>query len=94
MHRPRRRHIQAAGRLCHDQHDRLAEQFATDQDLLLVAAGTGVLLISEDLDEVLLLSDRVAVLYDGEIRSLCTRAEANRGSIGAVMGGHLLEPST
>jgi simple sugar transport system ATP-binding protein len=74
--------------------DVTATRAVHDRLLALRAAGTGVLLISEDLDEVLLLSDRVAVLYDGEIRSLCTRAEANRGSIGTVMGGHLLEPPT
>ena len=39
------------------------------QELLLEqrAAGAGVLLISEDLDELLELSDRIAVLHDGRI---------------------------
>src|SRR5204863_2436913 len=31
------------------------------------ADGIGVLLLSEDLDEILVLADRVAVMYEGEI---------------------------
>jgi simple sugar transport system ATP-binding protein len=32
--------------------------------------GTALLLISEDLDEILALSDRIAVIYEGKIREL------------------------
>jgi general nucleoside transport system ATP-binding protein len=56
----------------------------------LVAArekGTSVLLISEDLDEVLQLSDRVAVLYEGEIVGTLAAADAERGTIGMMMAG-------
>src|SRR5262249_49193527 len=44
------------------------------QELLLeqCAAGAGVLLISEDLDELLELSDRIAVLHHGEIAGIVT----------------------
>ena len=62
-----------------------------DRLLALRDQGAGVLLISEDLDEVLQLSDRVAVLYDGKIRGIWRGEEADRGEIGAVMGGHFLE---
>jgi simple sugar transport system ATP-binding protein len=51
------------------------------------AAGAGVLLISEDLDEVLQLSDRVAVLYEGRIVGTLHRAEADRATIGVMMAG-------
>jgi simple sugar transport system ATP-binding protein len=51
------------------------------------AAGAGVLLISEDLDEVLHLSDRVAVLYEGRIVGTLPRAEADRATIGVMMAG-------
>jgi simple sugar transport system ATP-binding protein len=51
-------------------------------------AGTGVLLISEDLDEVLAMSDRVVVMYDGEILGETRRGEFNRERIGLLMGGH------
>jgi simple sugar transport system ATP-binding protein len=49
--------------------------------------GASVLLISEDLDEVLQLSDRIAVLYEGEIVGTVTRQDANRSTIGLMMAG-------
>ena len=51
-------------------------------------AGCGVLLISDDLDEVLLMSDRVAVMYEGRIMGVFDRTDADRGRIGLLMGGH------
>jgi ABC-type uncharacterized transport system ATPase subunit len=39
------------------------------------AAGVGVLLISEDLDEVMDLSDRIAVLYRGQLAGLLDATE-------------------
>jgi ABC-type uncharacterized transport system ATPase subunit len=49
--------------------------------------GAGVLLISEDLDEVLDLSDRVAVLYEGRIVGTLARGQADRQTIGLMMAG-------
>lgn len=49
--------------------------------------GAAILLISEDLDEVLALSDRVAVIYEGEIVEILPRAEAARTRIGLLMAG-------
>jgi simple sugar transport system ATP-binding protein len=49
--------------------------------------GAAVLLISEDLDEVLQLSDRVAVLYEGAIVATVPAAEAQRDQIGLLMAG-------
>jgi simple sugar transport system ATP-binding protein len=54
-------------------------------------AGCAVLLVSDDLDEVLLLSDRVAVMYEGRIVGVFDRATADRERIGLLMGGHLAE---
>ena len=51
-------------------------------------AGCGVLLISDDLDEVLLMSDRVAVMYEGRIMGVFDRSAADRERIGLLMGGH------
>lgn len=51
-------------------------------------AGAGVLLISEDLDEVLAMSDRIVVMYDGEILGEAKSSEYNREQIGLLMGGH------
>ncbi|MDQ6419137.1 ABC transporter ATP-binding protein [Paenibacillus sp. LHD-117] len=50
-------------------------------------ASAGVLLISEDLDEVLLLSDRVFVLYGGRIIGELPKAEADKERIGRMMAG-------
>jgi len=49
--------------------------------------GAAVLLISEDLDEVLTLSDRVAVLFSGEIQGVLEGAQATRERVGSRMAG-------
>jgi simple sugar transport system ATP-binding protein len=57
--------------------------------LLIQARSTGVavLLISEDLDEVLELADRVAVMFRGGIVGTVERADAERNRIGVMMAG-------
>jgi len=50
-------------------------------------AGIGVLLISEDLDEILQLSDRVAVLCGGQIMGIVRPADVTAEQIGLLMGG-------
>jgi simple sugar transport system ATP-binding protein len=47
--------------------------------------GAAVLLVSAELDEILALSDRVAVLYRGEIVSVLDRTEAGRERVGVMM---------
>jgi simple sugar transport system ATP-binding protein len=50
--------------------------------------GAAVLLVSEDLDEILQLSDRIVVMSDGKL-ALQTEAEnADVGAIGRAMAGH------
>ena len=49
--------------------------------------GTGVVLVSEDLDEVLELADRVAVMYRGRILAVVSAREATRERIGELMAG-------
>ena len=49
--------------------------------------GGAVLLISEDLDELLELSDRIAVMSEGRIVFECDATQADRRTIGAHMGG-------
>jgi ABC-type uncharacterized transport system ATPase subunit len=51
----------------------------------------GILLISEDLDEVLSLSDWVAPIYEGELLGIIAGEEAKRESVGAMMAGSRLE---
>jgi simple sugar transport system ATP-binding protein len=59
------------------------------QEWLVRARDTGasVLLISEDLDEVMQLSDRIAVLYEGEIVGTMPAAAASRAQLGLMMAG-------
>jgi len=59
-------------------HQRLLEQ----RD-----AGTAILLISEDLDEVRALSDRIAVMYEGSIIGIVERNQATVEQIGLMMAG-------
>ena len=51
------------------------------------ADGLGVLLFSLDLDEVLRLSDRVAVMFNGQVAGILGRDEATPDRIGALMTG-------
>ncbi len=53
--------------------------------------GAGVLLISEDLDEILALSDRIAVIYEGEIVGLLPAQEADVERLGLMMAGAVKE---
>ena len=52
------------------------------------AAGAGILLISEDLDELLALSDRVAVMYRGRMSAAMPREAVGIGHLGLMMAGH------
>ena len=51
------------------------------------AAGKAVLLVSAELQEILALSDRVAVMYGGRIAGVMPRAEASEESLGPLMTG-------
>ncbi len=53
--------------------------------------GTATLLISEDLDEVRNLSDRIAVMYEGEIMGIVKPDEATVEQLGLMMAGTRLE---
>lgn len=55
--------------------------------------GMATLLISEDLDELLLLCDRVAVVYRGEILDILPREKFEKYTIGRLMSG-IKEEST
>lgn len=49
--------------------------------------GTAILLISEDLDEILSLSDRIAVMFDGRVMGILESGQANYEEIGLLMLG-------
>jgi len=50
-------------------------------------SGVAVMMVSEDLDEVLELSDRIAVFYNGRVVGVVEAADANRQQIGLMMAG-------
>ncbi len=49
--------------------------------------GAAVLLVSAELDEILSLSDRIAVMYHGEVVATMPREEATREGLGLLMAG-------
>ncbi|MEQ8357051.1 MAG: ABC transporter ATP-binding protein [Kiloniellaceae bacterium] len=52
------------------------------------AAGAGIILISEDLEELLQVSDRIAVLYQGRLSTPVAVEEADMTALGLLMSGH------
>ncbi len=63
-------------------------EFVWERLLELRERGRGVLLVSMDLDEILMLADRVAVMYRGEIVGIWPREEADKHELGlAMLGG-------
>ncbi|MBX3064508.1 MAG: ABC transporter ATP-binding protein [Anaerolineae bacterium] len=55
------------------------------------AKGTAILLISEDLDEILALSDRIVVMYEGRIVGVVEREKVSIQQLGAMMAGAVLD---
>jgi ABC-type uncharacterized transport system ATPase subunit len=49
--------------------------------------GVGVLLLSLDLDEILTISDRIGVIYEGKIITIVEKQDADIDQIGLLMGG-------
>jgi simple sugar transport system ATP-binding protein len=50
-------------------------------------AGVGILLISEDLEEIMSLAERIIVMYEGRLVADMPAAGASRERIGLLMGG-------
>jgi simple sugar transport system ATP-binding protein len=55
------------------------------------AEGTAVLLVSEELEELLSLSDRIAVIYEGEIMGIVSAEDADVDELGLMMTGTRLK---
>ena len=62
-------------------------QFVYEQVREAASAGCAVLLLSEDLDEVITLSDRIIALYSGSSTGEWARGEGDRYEIGRCMTG-------
>ena len=64
-----------------------ATEYVREQLLAERRKGTAIILISEDLDEILALSDRIAVLYEGQVMDIVPRAHATPEKLGLLMAG-------
>jgi len=53
--------------------------------------GCAIMMISEDLDEILGLADRIAVMFEGEIVTIIDRADATKEQLGLAMAGAISE---
>jgi simple sugar transport system ATP-binding protein len=62
-------------------------EYVHNQFLKLRGESVGILLFSEDLDEILTLSDRIAVVFQGEILGVFEAADADIDKIGLLMAG-------
>lgn len=51
--------------------------------------GTGILLITEDLDEAIALAHRLVVMFEGRVVGEFRRGDFDIGRIGLLMGGHI-----
>ncbi len=60
-------------------------EFIHKQAIRKREAGSGILLVSAELDEILELSDRIAVMYRGEIVAVVDGRSANKEEIGLLM---------
>ena len=56
-------------------------------------SGSATIMISEDLDEVLALSDRIAVMYEGHLRGPFSAAEVDAQGLGLLMTGGDWQPA-
>jgi len=66
-----------------------AAEYIHEQIILQRSKGTASLVISEDLDELLGISDRIAVMFEGRIMGIVPIDDATREGIGLMMAGVL-----
>jgi len=64
-----------------------AARFVHEKFLALRARRCGIVVVSEDLEELLALSDRIAVMYEGRIVGVLDSAEASVSRLGMLMSG-------
>lgn len=64
-----------------------ASYYVYNRFLELLKSGAGILMISEDLDEIFNVSDRIAVLYNGKVMGEFDVADVDKEKIGLLMAG-------
>ncbi len=73
--------------------DEGAISFVQQQIVNAKSKGAGVLLISEDLDEIFELSDRIAVIFGGRIQGPFDSNKVNKNQVGLMMSGEMKSDS-
>lgn len=68
--------------------DFAATEYIHHQLLTKKDSGVGILLLSLDLDELMSISDRIAVIYEGKIIDVMRREDVNVQTIGLLMAGN------
>jgi simple sugar transport system ATP-binding protein len=68
-----------------------ATEYIHERLLMQRDSGTAILLISEDLDEIRTLSDKIAIIYEGSIMGIVERDAATVEQIGLMMAGISME---
>jgi ABC-type uncharacterized transport system ATPase subunit len=69
-----------------------ATEFVRQQLVRQRSEGKAVLLISSELNEIMDLSDRIIVMFEGRIQGTVTAAEADEGQLGLLMAGAQVGP--
>jgi simple sugar transport system ATP-binding protein len=64
-----------------------ATEFVRNQMIAQSEAGTAVLLISEDLEELVSVTDKIAVFFEGRIMGILPSDEADIEKMGMMMAG-------
>jgi simple sugar transport system ATP-binding protein len=68
-----------------------AAEYIHERIALQRLSGTASVVISEDLDEIMALSDQIAVMFEGKLMGVVKREDATRNSIGLMMTGEKLK---
>ena len=68
-----------------------AQEFIHDRLIEKREGGDGILLVSSELSEILKLSDRIYVIYDGKIRHEFKQGEVDERRLGILMTGGSLD---
>jgi ABC-type uncharacterized transport system ATPase subunit len=71
--------------------DLASTEFVRKQMVNIRNEGKSVILISEDLDEIISISDRIAVMYQGRLIGVVKSQDVDKNAIGLMMAGIRLE---
>ena len=71
--------------------DVAATKYIQKQIILARDAGAAVLLVSTELDEIMEISDRIMVMFDGRVMDIMDQADATIEKLGLLMAGATIQ---